>query len=433
MIRALYSLLIVALLPIAALYLLWRSRKQAEYRAHWDERFACYRKGTPPAAQAPDSPSLTVWLHAVSVGETRAAQPIIAALRSRYPDVRIVLTHTTPTGRATSEALYGDQVERLYLPYDTPWAVRRFLRRIRPQIGLIMETEVWPNLLHEAARARIPTLLVNARLSARSAAGYGRFAALTRTTLACLSAVGAQAASDAQRLRDLGAHSVTVTGNLKFDITAPPALVELGKSLKQRFGQRQVFLCASTREGEEALLLSAWRAALADKSQATLAKALLLIVPRHPQRFNEVAALAAQLGFTVQRRSTLGESLESDTQVLIGDSMGEMFAYYAASDLAFVGGSLMDFGCQNLIEPCSVGTPVLIGPSTFNFAEAAAAALASQAAQQVASADDLIGLAGRLLADPARLQALSVAGLAFADAHRGATRRTMTLIDEALR
>jgi 3-deoxy-D-manno-octulosonic-acid transferase len=419
MARFIYTLAVIALLPWALLHLLWRARKQPEYLRHWSERFGLF---------AAASPAPTLWLHAVSVGETRAAQPLVAALRERYPDHRILFTHMTPTGRATSEALFGDSVERIYLPYDTPWAMRRFLRHYRPQFGLIMETELWPNLIAACKQERVPVSLVNARLSQRSARRYAKFAALTREALQGLTAIGAQSADDAARLEQLGARSITVTGNIKFDITAPEEQLALGREFRLRYGNRPVWLAASTREGEEALILDAWKSAgLRVGASET---ALLVIVPRHPQRFDEVARLAAERGFVVQRRS--GDTpVAPSTQVLIGDSMGEMFAYYASVDVAFIGGSLLDFGSQNLIEAAACGTPVLIGPSTRNFAEVAREAIACGAALSIGDADDLVTQVNALLADADRRRHMGDAGRAFAERHRGATARTMDLITEA--
>ncbi len=412
MARLLYTLVVLALLPWAVLHLLWRARRQPEYLRHWGERFG----GFPAATPAP-----TLWLHAVSVGETRAAQPLVAALRERYPGHRILFTHMTPTGRATSEALFGESVERRYLPYDTPWAMRRFLRHYRPQFGLIMETELWPNLIAACRQANLPLWLVNARLSERSAGRYAKFPALTREALRGLAAIGAQSADDAARLEALGAHGVTVTGNIKFDIEAPPEQLELGRKLRAGYGSRPVWLAASTREGEEALILDAWRRV------GTGGAALLVIVPRHPQRFDEVARLAAERGFTTQRRSE-HSAIASATQVLIGDSMGEMFAFHASADIAFIGGSLLDFGSQNLIEAAACGTPILIGPSTRNFAEAAREAIACGAAVAIHDADDLVSQANALLSNADRRRQMSAAGRAFAERHRGATQKTLALI-----
>ncbi|MDI6746676.1 MAG: 3-deoxy-D-manno-octulosonic acid transferase [Rhodocyclaceae bacterium] len=451
------------------LHLLWRARRQPEYLQHWGERFGFY--GAIPADavphaghfipatghSVPPAPTFqTFWIHAVSVGETRAAQPLIAALREQFPACRILLTHMTPTGRAASEGLFGDSVERVYLPYDTPWAVRRFLRHFRPTLGLIMETELWPNLIAACHEQGLPLLLVNARLSEKSARRYARFPRLARQALEQLTAISAIGNDDAERLRALGAPTVTVTGNMKFDMTPPAEQVEVGEVLRARLGTRPVFLCASTREGEEALILDAWskvgagpsqadahpvtasgdfmggsepglRARGANKVGAGGTATLLVIVPRHPQRFAAVAQLVTQRGLKMQRRSD-DAPVAVDTQVWLGDSMGELFAYYAAADVAFVGGSLLDFGCQNLIEPCAVGVPVLIGPSTFNFAEAARAALATGAARQIGNAAGLVEQALTILTDEACKQAMGEAGRAFAARHRGATRRTMALI-----
>ena len=412
MAHPLYTLAILALLPWALLHLLWRARRQPQYLRHWNERFGFF-------GPAPDQP--VIWLHAVSVGETRAAQPLVAALRERYPGHRILITHMTPTGRQTSVSLFGESVERCYLPYDTPWAVRRFLRHFRPRAGLIMETELWPNLVAACRDEGVPLLLVNARLSEKSARRYARFPRLTRAALGALSAVSAIGGDDARRLREVGAEKLDIFGNLKFDIDPPAAQLQLGNEFRRRCGDRPVFLCASTREGEEALILDAWRG-------RAPANALLALVPRHPQRFDAVAALAAAKGYKTCRRSADG-TLPVDTDVWIGDSMGEMFAYYAAADVAFVGGSLLDYGSQNLIEPCAVGAPVLIGPSTFNFPDAAREALACGAALAIGDAQGLAETASTLLADAARRDAMGSAGKNFAARHRGATARNMALIE----
>lgn len=432
MARLAYTLLIVVLLPWALLHLLWRARKQPEYLRHWNERFARYPDSTKGQTQAP-----VIWLHAVSVGETRAAQPLLAALRQHYPGHRILFTHMTPTGRATSEALFGDTAERIYLPYDTPWAMKRFLNHYRPTLGLILETELWPNLIATCAKTKVPVWLVNARLSKRSAQRYARFPALTREALLGLTAVGAQSDADASRFEALGAKKPTVTGNVKFDIEAPADQVQLGGVLRARLGERAVWLAASTREGEEALIYDAWKARTKKVMQSGVPlrddageAALLIIVPRHPQRFDEVARIATVRGFSVQRRSD-NVPIEASTEVLIGDSMGEMFAWYACADLAFIGGSLLDFGSQNLIEAAACGTPILIGPSTRNFAEAAREAVACGAARTIRDADDLVSQVNALLADAHGRQRMAVAGRNFAEHHRGATARTMEMITQA--
>lgn len=412
--RVLYNLITVLLLPWALLHLCLRARRQPEYLQHIAERFARYPEIT-------DTRPL-IWLHAVSVGETRAAETLLMALRERHPTHRFLITHMTPTGRAVESPLLAD-CERRYLPYDTPGAVQRFLRHYRPQLGLIMETELWPNLIRACAQQDIPLLLVNARLSERSARGYARLGNLTRTALRELRGIIAQTDADALRLKALGADKVDVCGNLKFDMAAPPALNVLAQHWRSSIGTCPVVLCASTREGEEALILDAWHKARPN--------ALLLIVPRHPQRFDEVVALVEKEGMSCQRRSEYPPSAE--VQVWIGDSMGEMAAYYAFADIALIGGSLLDFGSQNLIEACALGTPVMLGPSTYNFADAAANALACGAAVSVDDATDFVVKAAALLNDETRRIAMSTAGREFTQAHRGATERTMALIETVLK
>jgi len=411
--RFLYTLLTYAALPLILLRLLWRARRQPEYLQHVGERFGFYDGA---AAVAP-----WLWVHAVSVGETRAAEPLISALQQRYPQHRILLTHMTPTGRETGNALFGDRVVRCYLPYDYPGAVARFLDRFRPSIGVLMETEVWPKLIQAAVSRDIPLYLVNARLSERSLRGYQRTGALARDAMRGFRAIAAQTQGDAARLQTLGAERVSVTGNLKFDLEVPPQQVEQGKALRQTVGARPVLLAASTREGEEILLLDAVQG-------ADWGNALLVIVPRHPQRFDEVAALIAARGLRLQRRSA-GAPLAADTAVLLGDSMGEMFMYYAACDVVLMGGSFLPYGAHSLIEPCALGRAVIIGPSTYNFAEAADAAVAAGAAVRVDDAKEAVAVALQLAADPARLQHMAAAGMEFTAAHRGATQRVLALLN----
>ncbi len=422
MARFIYSVCVVLLLPVAVIYLLWRARKQPEYLQHWRERFGFF--GHLPR-RANES---LIWLHAVSVGETRAAQPLISALRERFPDHQILITHMTPTGRATSQELFGDSIASCYLPYDTPRAMRRFLRHYSPRFGLVMETELWPNLVAACKTRDVPLMLVNARLSEKSAAGYAKLPTLAKETLQGLRAIAAQSQGDADRLKTLGAHSPSVVGNIKFDIDAPENQIALGKNFRTQIGQRKVFLAASTREGEEALLLDAWMRNVPVGADDT---PLLIIVPRHPQRFNDVAALIQAKDLCTQRRSD-NTVIEAKTDVLLGDSMGEMFAWHTLADVAFIGGSLLDFGSQNLIEACAVGTPVLLGPSTYNFAEAAFEAQAYGAALAIADADDLVQKTLALLHDAAVLARMSQAGLRFTQYHRGATARTMELIIRAV-
>lgn len=417
-----YTLLLWLAFPYVWFHLLWRARKQREYLQHIGERFGNYALSEREMAfmQKP-----LIWLHAVSVGETRAIATLVQRLRERHPDHHILLTHTTPTGRATSEQLYGDDVLRVYLPYDYPFAVQRFLRHFRPRIGVLMETEIWFNLIHECKVAHIPLMLLNARLSERSAQRYARFPALAREGLHQLHLIAAQTEEDAMRLADLGNRAVPVMGNLKFEIEPPAQMLELGKHLRSLFGEkRHVFLAASTREGEEALLLDAL-------THADIDKLLVIIVPRHPQRFDAVAALIEKHGKRMQRRSA-DEPISPHTQVVLGDSMGEMFAYYAAADIAFIGGSLLPLGGQNLIEACAVGTPVLIGPHTWNFAQAVEHAVSNGAAVQVNHADGLVHQLNVLFHEPERLQLMGEAGLRFVRDSRGATVRATTHIGLAL-
>ncbi|MDP2026816.1 lipid IV(A) 3-deoxy-D-manno-octulosonic acid transferase [Sulfuriferula sp.] len=410
--RIVYGLLLLLALPYALLHLLWRARKQPAYLRHWGERFGFYRiRPTQPL----------IWLHAVSVGETRAAVPLVKALQAQYPSHRILITHTTPTGRATSEALFGDSVLRAYLPYDYRFAVRRFVRHFNPALGLLMETEIWPNLIAACQQRGVPVLLVNARLSVRSARRYRKLKALVRVSLGQLSGIAAQGDTDARRLQALGAKGVEITGNLKFDSTPPPEQMVLGKQLRETFGaDRAVFLAASTREGEEALVLEAI-------NEAATPDLLTVIVPRHPQRFDEVAALLEKHHVKYQRRSA-NQPIAPDTVVVLGDSMGELFAYYRAADVAFIGGSLLPFGGQNLIEAAAVGCPIIVGAHVWNFTDAVRQAVACGAALQVTDAPALARRLGELLYSAPLRGEMAAAALAFSRAHRGATQRIMRMI-----
>jgi 3-deoxy-D-manno-octulosonic-acid transferase len=315
-------------------------------------------------------------------------------------------------------------VQQAWLPYDLPFAVGAFLSRFRPRAGVLMETELWPNLVHACKARAIPVFLANARLSEGSARGYARAGALVRPMLRELAGIAAQTHDDAARFQRLGATDVAVTGNLKFDLAVPDAMRDLGAALRERFGiDRPVWLAASTREGEEALLLDAL-------ARATLPPdTLLVLVPRHPQRFGDVEALLQRSGIAYVRRSSDDRALRA-TRVVLGDTMGEMLGYCAASDLAFVGGSLKPLGGQNLIEPIALGVPTLVGPHTFNFAEATERAIEAGAAQRVADADELLRVVGALLRDPDARERMRASALAFFAAHRGATDRLWTFIGE---
>jgi 3-deoxy-D-manno-octulosonic-acid transferase len=412
MLRFLYTVLWHVALPLLPLRLWWRGRKEPGYRESIGERFGRY--GPRPVGPV-------IWIHAVSLGETRAAQPLVRALRERFPDHGLLVTHMTATGREAARALYGEFATFAFLPYDLPWAVRQFVAHYQPRLGVIMETEVWPNLVRACRVARVPVLLANARLSEKSARGYARFGSLSRAALADFAAIGAQTAADAERLAALGAQTVEVTGNLKFDVTPPADTEARAAALRALFGDRAVFLAASTREGEETLFLDALA------RHPLPAGTLTVIVPRHPQRFDEVAGLLASRGLAFVRRSE-ARAAPADCGFVLGDSMGELSAYYAACDIAFVGGSLLPFGAQNLIEACAVGAPVLIGPSTFNFTAAAAEAVRCGAAVQVEDAAGLMREASRLLADAGARAWMGEAGEAFCAAHRGATARTMAIV-----
>ncbi|GIX29040.1 MAG: 3-deoxy-D-manno-octulosonic acid transferase [Burkholderiales bacterium] len=413
--RRAYTTLLWLAAPFIPLRLAWRARRQPEYLRHMAERLGRY-------GDAPCRP--VIWIHAVSVGETRAAAPLVERLLERYPGHQILLTHMTPTGRETGRQLFGDRVLQAYLPYDYPFAVRRFLAHFRPTLGVLMETELWFNLIAGCREARVPLYLVNARLSERSYRRYARFPDLVGEALGGLTGVLAQTEADAQRLSRLGARRVEVAGNLKFDLTPPAAQLARGRALRAMFGPRRpVFLAASTRESEEPRVLDA-------VARLTVPELLTVIVPRHPQRFDEVAALIARRGLKFQRRSE-ARSIAPETQIVLGDSMGELFAYYAACDVAFVGGSLAPLGGQNLIEPCAVGVPVLIGPHTFNFEEAARQAVEEGAALRVADEAALAAAVAALLADAAQRRRMAEAGLAFAQRHRGAVERVLARITAA--
>jgi 3-deoxy-D-manno-octulosonic-acid transferase len=410
--RAAYTAVAFLAVPFAALYLLWRSRRQPEYRLHWAERFGFARymhNGELPV----------IWIHAVSLGETRAAEPLIDALAARFPRHRFLLTHMTPTGRAAGAdiaARLPGRVLQTYLPYDLPYAVRRFLRAFRPVLGISVETEAWPNLVAIATEQRIPMALVNARLSERSYRLSRRYAALMRETAARFSLALAQTRADANRIRQVGASDVDVSGNLKFDFAPDEAQISRGKAWRRSRGEQPVWLFASTREGEEAMILDALPERL---------DAMVVVVPRHPQRFDPVADLIEARGLPLVRRSRSSFEADHKPGVFLGDSMGEMTLYYAAADVAFIGGSLLNLGGQNLIEACAVGTPVVVGPHTFNFEQATHDAIEAGAAVRVANAAEAVATMASIANDRAQRRRMSEAALEFTGAHRGATARTL--------
>ncbi len=424
--RLLYTLIWIVFLPFALLRLYWRGAKEPGYRRHIAERLGRF----PAYAKKP-----TIWLHAVSAGETRAAEPLIRALLNTYPEHHLVLSHMTATGRDTAANLLRDVQERItqtWLPYDLSWFSQRFLQHYQPQCGILIETEVWPNLLAAAQAHHVPMTLVNARLSEKSLRKALRLPALFLPAAQSLTAVAAQSQDDAARLQQLGVTSAGVTGNMKFDVQ-PPALAEIrGANWRRAFGERPVFLCASTREGEEAILLDA----LAEFLPLYPENLLVVITPRHPQRFDQVANLLTQKQFRFVRRSEFDEQAElrisKDIQIILGDSMGEMYQYYAACDLAFVGGSIMPLGGHNLIEACAMGKPVMVAQHTFNFAEITEQAIATGAALRVDGARELLQLVEHLLAHPEKIASMNRAALAFFQQHQGATQRTLDILKPLL-
>jgi len=402
----LYSTLLRVATPLYLLRLWRRGIQERGYRFRIVERLGLY-PGRRPAPGA-------IWLHAVSLGETRACLPLVEALRAKCPDMRLLLTHGTATGRTAGRKLLQEADGQVWLPYDTPGACRRFLQHFRPSVGILMETELWPNLMRQAERAGLPMVMANARLSARSAAKGRRMANLLHPAAARLSLVLAQTVDDATRLREAGAPAVMVSGNLKFDMAPSVELTALGLQWRQAV-HRPVVLAASTREGEEGPLLTAW---------LTLPepRPLLLLVPRHPQRFDQVAALVKLQGLSMARRSqwqSVPESALQQCDVWLGDSVGEMPSYYACADVALLGGSFAPLGGQNLIEAAACGCPVVMGPHTFNFAQAVKQCLASKAGIQVPNIDEAIVRAVALATSPDRNDWVQRA-LNFAKAHRGA-------------
>lgn len=417
----LYNLILYLLLPVVLLRLGLRGLRHPAYWRRWPERFG-YVPAMPRAG--------CIWLHAVSVGETRAAVPLVHALRQRYPQRSILITTMTPTGSAQVRALFGETVAHCYVPYDLPQVVRRFLGRVRPSLAVIMETELWPNLFYHCRKRSIPLLVANVRMSEKSMLRYLKFPSLTRTTLQQVSQFGVQAETDAARLRIMGAppERVRVTGSIKFEIDLPPGLAADAAALRRRFGgDRPVWLAASTREGEEQAVLAAHRAL-----KARFPGLLLVLVPRHPERFAGVARLSRNEGFAVERRSAQPPALSHDTDILVGDSMGELALFYAAADVAFVGGSLVNTGGHNVLEASAAGLPVVFGPHMFNFTDISRLILERGAGRQVADVDGLSAAVGAYLADPALRQATGEAGRRMVEENRGALAATLECIESLL-
>ncbi|TCU00697.1 lipid IV(A) 3-deoxy-D-manno-octulosonic acid transferase [Pseudomonas sp. LP_4_YM] len=413
--RTLYTLLFHLALPLLALRLYLRARKAPAYGRRIGERFAI---------KLPTMRKGGIWVHAVSVGESIAAAPMVRALLKAYPELPITLTCMTPTGSERIGALFADEprVQHCYLPYDLPWAAGRFLDHVQPRLGVIMETELWPNHIHQCARRGIPVALANARLSERSARGYGRFARLTRPMLAEMSLIAAQTEVEAQRFLALGARAacVQVIGSIKFDLKIDEQLVPRAQALRQQWAatSRPVWIAASTHDGEDALILQAHQQLLQVHGDA-----LLILVPRHPERFDAVHAICSQQFATV-RRST-GLPVLAQTQVLLGDTMGELLFLYALADMAFVGGSLVPTGGHNPLEPAALALPVLMGPHVFNFLEISAMLREAGALQQVDDAQGLAGAVQRLVELPQDARRMGEAGRAVMRANQGALQRLL--------
>lgn len=420
MLRLLYTLLHYISLPVIILRLLYRSRRVPGYARRWYERFGFFRTPKPPMK--------SIWMHSVSVGETIASAPLVNALKIRYPQHRIVVTTMTSTGSDRVRAIHGDSVFHVYVPYDLPGAINRFLDRITPELVILMETELWPNIIATCHKRHIPVLLTNARLSERSARGYARFGPLTRGMLQQLSFIAAQARDDAERFIQLGYPRcrIQVTGTLKYDLKVERTLGEKADALRAqwlagRSASTRILIAASTHEGEEEQVLSAYA-----KVRSHCKDALLLLVPRHPDRFDDVHALITSRNLSVVRRSS-NEPVTASTDVILGDTMGEMMLLFSASDISFVGGSLVPTGGHNLLEPAATGLPVISGPYLFNFEDVAATLQAANALFVVRDQEELADSIIMLLNDEALIESTGQAGKRVVEQNRGALEKQLTL------
>ncbi len=418
--RMLYSLALYLLSPLLFLYLLFRGWRERGYWQHWGQRLGfCGRQSRPGG----------IVVHAVSMGEVNAAEALIRQLMLLYPDLPLTVTCFTPSGSRRIQALFGNAVAHCYWPLDLPGAVRRFLHHTQPRLLIILETEIWPNLYGKARQLGIPLLLVNARISNRTFARYQKFHSLTAGALACTKGIGAQSAGDLQRFLYLGAPASTSkrTGNLKYELQLAADLPGLGLTLRASWGlARPVWLAASTREGEEAIVLAAFQEVM-----NSFPHALLVIVPRHPQRFEEVASLIARSGLTFARHSEPAAGLDSVSCYLV-DVMGELLHFYAACDVAFVGGSLAATGGHNVLEAAALARPVLVGPNTFNFAEISQLLVDAGGAWRISDKDSLQRAVATLLADPARRSGMGAAGQALVLAQQGALSRTLEMVAKTM-
>jgi 3-deoxy-D-manno-octulosonic-acid transferase len=418
--RYLYTLAMYLVTPIIVMRLLARGVRYRDYHRRWRERFGFYQ-----------GPTLrgSIWVHAVSVGEVNAAEPLIKALREAYVNAPLVVTTVTPTGSERVRQLFGDSVYHVYLPYDLPFAVSRFMQRVRPRLAIIVETEIWPNLYFACKKRGIPLMIVNARLSERSLRGYRPLQGLVRSALGCVRQIAAQSRTDAARYRLLGVEParIVVSGNLKFDMPVPYAAVQAGEELRRKWGHlRPVWIAGSTHEGEELPVLEAHLQVL-----KRLPDALLLIAPRHPERFRLVESSVRSLGFSMATRSA-DRVPSAAHQVFVIDAMGELMQFYAAADLAFVGGSLVPIGGHNVLEPAALSRPVLVGPHTFNFEEITLTLIGEGAAVRLADASELGTAVLQLLRDAERRKSMGMHARVVFDSERGAVQRVMELIDKQL-
>jgi 3-deoxy-D-manno-octulosonic-acid transferase len=418
--RILYTLLLYLLVPLVLLRLAWRGLRAPAYWRRWPERFGFI---APPLGER------VIWIHAVSVGEVQAAAPLIRALLEQYPVYSLLVTTVTPTGSTRVIDLFGGEIAHVYAPYDLPGAVRRFFQRVRPQLAIIMETELWPNLFHVCHSHQVPLLLVNARLSARSMAGYLRVKPLVSRTLGNLTGIAAQGEADAERFARLGAprERIIVSGNLKFEQRIPPSLRERAEVLRRDWGAgRPVWVAASTHEGEDEQLLDVFR-----QLRKQYADCLLVLVPRHPERFESVAELCRQRGLNIVLRSEM-RPCDADTEVFVGDSMGELPLFLAAADVAFVGGSLVPHGGHNLLEPAALGIPVVTGSQVFNFTEICDLLLQAGACEKVDTVAELAATLGRWLGDANERHRVGEQGRMVVEKNRGALQTVLAMIDRHL-
>jgi 3-deoxy-D-manno-octulosonic-acid transferase len=419
---AIWRVVVYLLFPYALGNLVWRALRYPAYWRRWPERLGF----VPPLTG-----QRAIWVHAVSVGEVRSSAPLIAALVERHPSHRVVVTTMTPTGSEQVMQLFGQRVSHCYVPYDFPDAVRRFFDRVRPELAVVAETEFWPNIFAECGRRCIPLFLVNGRVSQASLRGYLRVPEITRAMLANADLLCAQTRVDAQRLRNLGAPAerVHVTGNLKFDVELPAQLIEEARELRGNWGRdRPVLIAASTHAGEERKVLEAFA-----KLRARFPQSLLVLVPRHPERFQSVARLCRSTGYETALRSRTPGPLPRGTAVLVGDTMGELQRLYAAADVAYIGGSLVPHGGQNLLEACAVNVPVVFGPHMFHFEEISAMALDRGAARQVLDVAALAAAVELYFEQPELRRAAGRAAHTLVADNRGALERTLERVEDALR